>query len=174
MSELPTALALDVDDAVWTVRDRFDPAAVALADRHYSREKKGSPQVGGPGYLLVLVTPDERACWISKRHSPATTSPRVLKDGLDVKVFRCSLFRNESPALSSDLIRAAVALTEERWGRSWPFGWATYVDRTAVRSANPGYCFLRAGWRRDRGWDEERPGSPLVRLLYNPMPEGYR
>lgn len=28
-------------------------------------------------------------------------------------------------------------------------GLQTYVDASKVQSANPGYCFIRAGWRRD-------------------------
>lgn len=153
------ALTLDVGDApVWTVRNRFDAAAAALADRHYSREVVGSPQVGGPGYLLVLVTPCERAAWISKRHDPATTSPRVLADGFP-DAYRCGLFRNEGAGLASELVLAAVELTERLWGPP-AGGWVTYVDRGAVASANPGYCFKRAGWRLDRTFAHPR----LVRL----------
>jgi hypothetical protein len=153
------ALVLPVEPVAWTVRDRFDPAAAALADRHYSREVPGSPQVGGPGYLLVLVTPCERAVWITKRHSPDTDAPRVVADGLPPDTYRCALFRNEGAGLASGLIREAVALTERRWGPA-PL-WATYIDRDAVRSSNPGYCFKLAGWQLDRGYRHPR----LVRLL---------
>lgn len=148
----------------WQVRNRFDAAAAALADRHYSREKR-SPQVGGPGYVLVLVTPCERAVWISKRHSPDTTSARVLADGLDA--FRCGMFRNEGAGVSSVLIAAAVELTERRWGEPPPDGWTTYVDRSKVASRNPGYCFKLAGWELDRDFDH----PDLVRLnLRRPHP----
>jgi hypothetical protein len=27
-------------------------------------------------------------------------------------------------------------------------GFVTYVDARKVRSTNPGYCFLKSGWRR--------------------------
>lgn len=152
-----------VEPVAWTVRDRFDAAAAALADRHYSREVVGSPQVGGPGFLLVLVTPCERACWISKRHSPATRSPRVLHDGF-LDAYRCSLFRNEGAGLASELVLAAVDLTERLWGPP-PGGWVTYVDAGAVSSRNPGYCFKRAGWELDRTFDRGR----LVRLVRPPV-----
>src|SRR4051812_31312366 len=115
--ELPEALTLAVDDAVWTRRGRFDKTAVAIADRHYSREKPGTPQVGGPGYLLVFVTPDELACWITKRHADSIFDgkrTRTTADGF--RGYRCALFRNESRHLASDLILAAVALTERIWG----------------------------------------------------------
>lgn len=156
--ELPEALTLDVDDALWTRRGRFDPAAARLADRHYSREVVGSPQVGGPGFIIVLVTPCERAVWISKRHAIETASPRAVADGF--LGYRCAIFRNETPFLASELIRAAVVLTEREWGPS-AHGWATYVDTSKVASQNPGYCFKRAGWKRDRSFEHPR----LVRLL---------
>jgi hypothetical protein len=158
--ELPTALSLVVDDAVWTRRGRFDAAAVALADRHYSREKVGTPQVGGPGHLLVFVTPCERAAWISKRHDEKAFDRRSRSTADGFRGYRCALFRNESEYVASDLILAAVELTERTWGAS-PYGWSTYVDKSKVASANPGYCFKRAGWVLDREFDHPR----LVRLL---------
>lgn len=147
------ALALRVDEAVWTCRGRFDAAAAFLADRHYSREVVGSPQVGGPGFLLVLVTPCERGLWISKRHDPGASSARALADGF--LGYRCALFRNETGGRASDLIRAAVDLTERLWGPA-KLGWMTYVDTAAVASEVPGYCFRRAGWRRDRAFEHDR------------------
>lgn len=148
-----------VEAGTWQVRHRFDRAAAALADRHYSRERVGSPQVGGPGYLLVLVTPCERACWITKQHALTTRTARALADGLDA--YRCAMFRNEGAGLSSDLIRAAVELTERLWGPPPADGWATYVRRDLVRSTNPGYCFKQAGWTLDRTFVHPQ----LVRLV---------
>ena len=58
----------------------------------------------------------------------------------------CSVFRNESPALSSELIREADALADERWPQEARH--YTYVAPQRVRSTNPGYCFQQAGWRR--------------------------
>lgn len=159
-SVLPHALSFAVDDAVWTVRGRFDAAAAALADRHYSREKKGSPQVGGPGFMLVFVTPCERAAWITKRAAPEIFEGKKTRSNADgFRGYRCGLFRNESEHRSSDLILAAVDLTERMWGSS-PHGWLTYVDKSKVASVNPGYCFKQAGWELDRTYDHPR----LVRL----------
>jgi hypothetical protein len=76
---------------VWQVRGRSDPAAQALADRHYSRKTPGAPWIGPPGRVLVLVTPCEQAVWLT--HWPR---PELALDGLDA--WRCSLFRNEAPA----------------------------------------------------------------------------
>lgn len=150
MYELHTALSLPgVEAGTWQIRNRFDPAANRLANRHYSREKR-SNQAGGPGYILVLVTPCERAAWISKRHTPDTDSPRVIADGYPPGIYRCALFRNEGAGLSSDLITAAMQLTERQWGPA-RYGWQTYVDRARIASSNPGHCFKRAGWIED-GW----------------------
>lgn len=145
-----------IDVGVWQVRHRFDKAAAALADRHYSREVR-SPQVGGPGYILVLVTPCERAAWITKRNA-VTSVARVNADGHHG--YRCSLFRNEGAGLSSNLIVAAMDLTVELWGSPPDDGWLTYVDTRKVTSSNPGYCFKQAGWTLDHEWQHPY----LVRL----------
>ena len=57
----------------------------------------------------------------------------------------CAAFRNESQLQSSDLIRQADAIADCLWPGSRHY---TYVDSQAVRSRNPGYCFIAAGWRR--------------------------
>jgi len=139
----------------WQVRGKNDPAACALADRHYSRRRPGSGQVGPPGRKLVLVTPCERAVWLS--HWPYA---HLAMDGLDA--WRCTIFRNEAPGelLSSNLIVAAMALTASLWHSRPADGWLTWVDRTKVRSPNPGYCFKQAGWTLDRAWSHPQ----LVRL----------
>jgi hypothetical protein len=149
-----------VEAGIWQVRNRFDSAAASIADRHYSREKVGSPQVGGPGFVLVMVTPCERACWISKRHSLQATGSRSLHDGFG-SAFRCALFRNEGAGLSSDLIVEAMTITETLWGVPPLEGWVTYVRRDKVRSRNPGFCFKKAGWHLDRTYEHPR----FVRLL---------
>lgn len=141
----------------WQRRTKGDRAARALADRHYSRQAVGAAQIGPPGRLLVLVTPCERALWVS--HHPL---PEVVLDRLDA--WRCSVFRNEGAGLSSELIRSAMAVTAQLWASHLPAdGWITWVDPDAVRSTNPGYCFLRAGWARDPSWRPARP-TGLLRL----------
>jgi hypothetical protein len=129
----------------WQVRNAFDPAVNALADRHYNRQQRGSGQVGPPGRKLVFVTHCERAVWVS--HWPYAD---LALDGLDA--WRCTIFRNEGAGLSSDLIRAAMDLTAQLWSGRPAEGWITWVDRRQVRSTNPGYCFKQAGWSIDRAW----------------------
>jgi hypothetical protein len=144
---------LEVGAGLWQVRDSKNKAALALADRHYSRKTKGSNQIGPPGRKLTFVTPCERAVWLT--HWP---DAQLTLDGLDA--WRCSIFRNEGAGLSSDLIRAAMALTAELWIARPADGWVTWIDTRKVASPNPGYCYKQAGWRPDRTWTHRY----LVRL----------
>jgi hypothetical protein len=67
------------------------------------------------------------------------------------RVWRCSIFRNESPARASDLIRSATTLTGAYWASK--FGvpsvpLTTEVAPSKVRpKVDPGHCFVIAGWR---------------------------
>lgn len=138
----------------WRSTIETDVVANELADRHYSRQTPGCGQVGPPGRRLVLTGTTGLAVWISVY----TGYP---DDGLDA--YRCSIFRRESGPLASDLIEAAMALTEENWGPA-PDGWVTWIDTRKVRSTNPGYCFLMAGWWLDRDWHPARGRRGKVRL----------
>jgi hypothetical protein len=57
----------------------------------------------------------------------------------------CAVFRNESSLRSSDLIRQADAVADCAWPGERHY---TYVNSEAIRSTNPGFCFVAAGWRR--------------------------
>lgn len=142
MSAMEALTLPGIDSGIWQVRNRFDQAAAALADRHYCR-RHSSNQVGGVGRVLVLVTPCERALWVTKW--PKAGEPW---DHLDA--YRCSYFRNEGAGLASELILEAMRLTVACWGEPPADRWVTWVDTRKVASANPGYCFKQAGWQRDR------------------------
>jgi hypothetical protein len=62
------------------------------------------------------------------------------------------MFRNLGAGLSSDLIRSAVEETYRQWARRYgtvpPERLRTEVEVAKVKSANPGYCYLMAGWER--------------------------
>ena len=64
---------------MWRRTHHTDPQAVALSDRHYSRQHPGSPEFTPPGYKVVLVLPNYRALWAS--HTGDVTVPRA--DGLE-------------------------------------------------------------------------------------------
>ena len=56
----------------------------------------------------------------------------------------CTIFRNESSVLSSKLILEAEKFAREKWPGLKLF---TYVSKTKVKSKNPGWCFIKAGWK---------------------------
>ena len=154
MSELAVAQVLDGLDTPWQVRTRFDAAAIALADRHYSRRpsKRGSNQVGGVGRTLTLVSPCERALWVTRY---------LLKPMDNLDAWRNTYFHNEGARLSSELIAEAMRITLLLWGEPPGDGWVTWIDTRKVRATtNPGYCFKKAGWWLDRTYRHPH----LVRL----------
>jgi len=112
-----------------------DPEMAQLADRHYSRRTIGAAQYASPGRALhlrdnaglVLFT----WVWSLYRADKQTG-------------FHCTIFRNESARLSSDIILEAEMLAVLEWGPGRAF---TYVDGSRVASQNPGYCFKCAGWQ---------------------------
>ena len=125
----------------WFVVGKGHPACVALADRHYSRRKVGSPQFMPPGQTLCLVTAKGDA--VFGWHRPHPDSGLVSMSGLDG--WTCTIFRNESRHLSSHLILEAEVVLASRYDCG-PDGLITYVWDCKVRSCNPGFCFKRAGW----------------------------
>lgn len=142
-------------DSIWQRTNKADPAVARLADRHYSRETIGSRQFHPPGQSVVLYVPGPEwpfvagAAWVWWRPYPGKATRYDGYDGW----YQCSLFRNESSYLSSDLIRAAIPWVNEAWGLP-QFGYDTYVWPAKLRSTNPGYCYLRAGWQKD-GWSKD-------------------
>lgn len=126
----------------WIRSNRFDPRARPLADRHYNRQKVGSPQFVPPGRCLVLLTDAADAFWVTSY--PFGEYVRHAWPGALV----CSAFRNEGPMLSSELVRAACAATAAVWPPP-PLGMVTFVDPSKVRhKRDPGRCFMRAGFHR--------------------------
>lgn len=62
------------------------------------------------------------------------------------------MFRNLGAGLSSKLIVEATSMTYrlwvERYGRAPDEPLRTEIGVGSVRSRNPGYCYLMAGWSR--------------------------
>ncbi len=128
----------------WQQVKRSDVRARELADRHYSRQTVGAVDFMASGKTWVLFAEHEdrsRAVWGCIQNMDPVGAVR----------FRCSIFRNETPWLSSDLIRTATRITQERWVRK--FGWGgeprltTEIDPNKTRrKRDPGRCFRKAGW----------------------------
>jgi len=118
--------------------------ASAIYDRHYSRNpgSRGDPRVAGPGEKIALLTPCVRGLFVWRKFCDKCIDERT---GAPQAGVNCAIFRNEGAGLSSDLIRAAMALAWARWPAQRLY---TYVNPRRVRSTNPGFCFIAAGWRR--------------------------
>jgi hypothetical protein len=125
----------------WHLSHRADPRALVLADRHYSRQRPGTPQFVPPGRCLVLLTDRADALWVTSWPFQEYVKHRWAG------AWVCSLFRNESAVLSSDLIREAVAATVWQWPIP-PLGMVTFIDTSQVRRKRDwGRCYRKAGWR---------------------------
>lgn len=148
---------------LWQIAHRADPRCVALADRHYSRQKIGTPQFVPPGRCLVLYAKTEsgEAVWVTSW--PFAEYVKHAWAGAWV----CSIFRNEGAALSSLLIRQAVAATRAHYGEPPSLGIITFVLPSAIRSINPGACYRKAGWKRAGA---AKDGKPCFQQLPADMP----
>ena len=113
---------------IWTKSHRADKRALPLADRHYNRQKIGSPQFVPPGSCCVFLTTDADALWVTS--APIAKYVKHAWAGAWV----CSLFRNEGRHKASELIRQAVAASLAHYeGRVPELGIVTFIDRGYVR-----------------------------------------
>lgn len=144
----------------WVISHRAHPAAAALADRHYNRQKPGAAQFVPPGRCVVLLSDDARAVWVTSW--PYAEYVKHEWAGAWIN----SLFRNESDYLSSDLIIQAVAATRFYWTPP-DLGLVTFVDSSKIRSTNPGYCYKQAGFVKG-GYT--KGGLVALQLLPDDMP----
>lgn len=148
-------------DSPWQKSHRADPRAREIADRHYNRQKVGSPQFVPPGRCLVLYAPG--ALWVTSFPFAEYVKHRWAG------AWMCSAFRREThPMQSSDMIRFAVAHTRAVFGDPPPFGMVTFVNAGKVRhKRDPGRCFLRAGFANV---GETRKGLLAFQLVPDAMP----
>ena len=126
-------------DGNWIGIKDGDPRAVALFNRHYSARRGGDRiryGMSGPGQTMTLLTVQCDALYIWLNNQVERYDGQV---GLN-----CTIFRNEGPVLSSELILEAEGLAWQRWPGIRLF---TYVWDSKVESINPGYCFKMAGWK---------------------------
>ncbi|WP_432050287.1 hypothetical protein [Verrucosispora sp. NA02020] len=152
-------------DQPWRRSWRADPRALPLADRHYNRQKIGSPQFVPPGSCVVFLTDHADAVWV-------TSNPiaRFVKHQW-AGAWMNSLFRREPECehLASDLITAAVAATRAHWPDIPDLGMVTFVDPTKTRrKRDPGRCYRRAGFLPV---GETKSGLLALQLLPADMPD---
>jgi hypothetical protein len=153
---------------MWHLSHRADPLVLPLADRHYNRQKPGTPQFVPPGACLVLRTECGRALWVTSWPIAAYVKHRWPGAWVN------SLFRNEGAGRASDLIRQAVAATRWYWPTVPARGMVTFINpkhvRPTMRRGVPtwGYTYKLAGFVED---GETVGGLLVFRLLPGAMPE---
>lgn len=166
---------------MWLISSSSDRRALDVVDGtgpfegqgpHYSRRTPGSKTFTGVGQEIVLVTDCGRAVWaVVRQKTPmarGTGGSRGrggVTDQAARYVWRNMLFRNLGAGLSSDLIREATEATYrhwiERYGALPEERLRTEIGVKQVRSSNPGYCYIAAGW-------EPGPTKRGKRFLYAP------
>ena len=121
----------------WFVSRDGDRHGYAMYRRHYSAKNKKPKQrqFVGPGEKMVLAGLFCEALFVWRK---------FIDDSRQTGV-NCAVFRNESQHLSSEMIREAMGYAWERWPGERLY---TTINAKKIRSTNPGYCFLMAGWRR--------------------------
>ena len=129
----------------WLTRDG-DRTCRALYDRHYSsrqyRDGRKPKKFVGPGQYIALRTAAGDAFFVWRKFRDDCIDERTGQPQAGVN---CSAFRNEGAHLSSELIRQADAIADCIWSGLRHY---TYVNPAKLRSSNPGFCFLVAGWRK--------------------------
>jgi hypothetical protein len=150
------AVRLDLYPGTLQKTSHYDDEMRQLADRHYSRRTVGARQFAYSGRKLVLRDAAGLILWVWMYPDP------IMR--LDDQIgYNCAIFRNESPRRSSDIILEAEQHAIDYWG---PGRMYTYVDPTKVRSTNPGYCYLMAGWSH-AGWSK---GRKRLLVKYDTLP----
>lgn len=125
----------------WRLSHRAERQAVAVADRHYNRQKVGSPQFVPPGRCVVLLTEDCGALWVTSW--PFAQYVKHAWGGAWVN----SLFRRERGPLASELIAFAVSVTRSIWEPP-PMGIISFIDAGKTKhKRDPGRCYRKAGWK---------------------------
>ena len=129
----------------WLTKDG-DVDCLRMYERHYSayHYADGRHRVlfCGPGEKVVLRTEHADAFFVWRRFIDDCIDVRTgaRQDGIN-----CAAFRNKGRILSSELIQQADTIADCLWPNRRHY---TYVNPSRLTSANPGYCFIRAGWRR--------------------------
>ena len=148
---------------LWRLSHRADRDACRIADRHYNRQKPGTPQFVPPGRCLVLLNEDATALWVTSWPFAEYVKHRWGGAGVN------SCFRREGGARASELIRDAIAATRWHYGEPPELGMVTFIDRDKIRPRRDGYgkCYLAAGFEPD---GETEGGLLAFRMRPERMP----
>lgn len=123
----------------WYLTKDGDVSCLALYEKHYSayqyRDGRPRRKFAGPGQSIILRTCTADALFVWRKFIDQSG-----QEGIN-----CAVFRNESPVRSSLLIRQADEIANFVWPGERHY---TYVNKEKIRSSNPGFCFIAAGWRK--------------------------
>lgn len=154
---------------IWEISHRADPFSRDIADRHYNRQKVGTPQFVPPGRCLVLKaqTDTGRAFWVTSW--PFAEYVKHAWPGAWV----CSAFRNEGAGVASQMIGDALSATRSIFEVP-DLGMITFINRAKVQPV-----MVRGVKTWGRSWklvgfeeDGETAGGLLaLRLRPENMPE---
>lgn len=132
---------------IWGMSHRFHTPARLLADRHYNRQKIGSPQFMPPGSCRVLLADNQRA--VFGLSFPKAEFVKHAWAGAWIN----SIFRNEEAGpLASAMIREAIAIMQTLYDVP-ALGCVTFVDPKKTRGVLRrgervhGFCYLMAGFQ---------------------------
>lgn len=128
---------------IWQISHRADPKARVIADRHYNRQKPGTPQFVPPGRCFVLR--QKRAVWVTSW--PFAEYVKHAWAGAWVN----SCFRRQGGRqIASEMIRDAIAATRWYWPEVPSLGMVTFIDARKIRAKEEseiGRCYQEAGFR---------------------------
>lgn len=155
---------------LWTLSDRGSKGALPLADRHYNRQKPGTPQFVPPGRCLVLLTPGTPAGAVWVTSWPFTEYTKHAWAGAWVN----SLFRKECDGIASEYIRQAVSITRWKWKKIPELGMVSFIDPKEVIPRKIrgrltwGHSYFEAGFKHV-GYTQK--GLWAFQMLPEDMPE---
>lgn len=133
---------------LWYEINDGDPRGRTLYLRHYSASAAARRKPDARGNFARFIGPGEKMI-LATMDGTALFAWRYEQYRLDGQVgVNNPIFRNEGGALSSDLIREACGLAWRKWPGQRLF---TFVDEQATaarrsKHAQPGRCFIEAGW----------------------------
>lgn len=153
---------------VWELSHRADVDCLPIADRHYNRQKPGTPQFVPPGRCVVLKHPS--AVWVTSW--PFAEYVKHEWAGAWVN----SLFRKECDGNASEFITMAVAATRAVWPEPPTLGIVSFIDPLEVKPRKVrgrlaiGESYFRAGWKHI-GYT--RAGLWVMQQLPHEMPPAF-
>lgn len=139
--------AIDINNA-WRLSRDGNYDCFELFKRHYSYREYADGRRQWPTYRnrKLFVGPGKKVVLLHKNASALFAWRQFIDDSGQAGINN-SVFRNESPDRSSDLILQAESYIPAYFGLKEKRLY-TYVNHTKTSSPNPGYCYQMAGWQR--------------------------